>query len=59
VLGWGPADFWASNVWEVASAFDAWAAANGVKKPFDESQYPTKEEREELHRKLKDKHGHA
>ena len=42
-----------------ARACEGKARASGAKKRFDESHYPSKAEREELHRKLRERHGHA
>jgi hypothetical protein len=46
-------EFWASNVWELTHAFEGYAMSKGIKKKFDESLYPSKAEREELHKRIK------
>jgi hypothetical protein len=34
-------------------AWDGYAKAKGIVKPFDESKYPDRDSREELHQKLR------
>lgn len=54
-LRWQPSEFWKATTWDVVRAFDGYAAAKGIKKPHDERLYPTKEEREELHRRIRER----
>lgn len=43
----------------MSDAWEGYALSKGIKKKFDPSLYPTKEEREELHRKIRERDGNA
>lgn len=40
-------------------AYEGYAVSKGVKKRFNPSHYPSAKDREKLHSKLMEKHGHA
>lgn len=59
-LGWPPSEFWRATVWDVMRACEGKAVASGAKKRFDPRHYPTREERDELHRRIRERdRGHA
>lgn len=56
-LGWQPSEFWKATTWDVMRACEGKAAANGTKKAKRKFRPPSKEEREELHRKIREREG--
>lgn len=41
----------------MSDAYEGYAASKGIKKKHDPSLFPTDEEREELHRRIRERNG--